>query len=188
MPRHFSTTAWVLLALTAASIEPVLIKFGFQLEATPLAVAGLKKHCRRLCYVFAGNVGWRRPDPAQTSFKDILIVALLLLCTNALIIVALTKLSAVELITIITSTPLMVALVNYNRRRDSHGRLFWFGLAASIAGVILSLQIGSFNLNCLGAAMALAAVLSSTTYRIRIESILAKADPTTISFCSISLL
>ena len=75
----------------------------------------------------------------------------------------------------------MVALVNYNRRRDSHGRLFWFGLAASIAGVILSLQIGSFNLNWLGAGLALAAVLSSTTYRIRIESILAKADPAIVS-------
>jgi drug/metabolite transporter (DMT)-like permease len=94
---------------------------------------------------------------------------------------ALTKVTAVELITIITSTPLAVALVNYNRRRDKHGRLFWLGLGVSIAGVLLSLQIGTFNLNCLGAAFALAAVLSSTTYRVRIESILAKADPTIVS-------
>jgi drug/metabolite transporter (DMT)-like permease len=158
----------------------VLVKLGFQLEATPLQLLVLKNLVGALVMLLLVR-GWRRPDPRQTSFKDIFIVSLLLMSTNALIIVALTKLTAVELITIITSTPLAVALVNFNRRKDSHGRLFWLGLGASIAGVILSLQIGSFNLNCLGAAFALAAVLSSTTYRIRIESILAKADPAIVS-------
>jgi drug/metabolite transporter (DMT)-like permease len=180
MPKHFSTTAWVLLALTAASIEPVLVKLGFQLEATPLQLLVLKNIVGAIVMLLLVR-GWRRPDPRQVRFRDILIVSLLLMSTNALVILALTKLTAVELITIITTTPLMVALANYRRRKDKHGPLFWPGLGAAIAGVILSLQISALSLNCLGAALALAAVLSSTTYRIRIESILAKADPAIVS-------
>lgn len=179
-----STSAWVILALTAASIEPILIKLGFQAQATPVQLLVLKNLVAALVMLLLVR-GWKRP--ANASFASLLTVSLLLFTTNALCIFSLTKLSAVELITIITSTPVAVALVNCIRRHDSRGKLFWFGLAAALIGVLLSLQTtagvsaSTNSLSVLGVVFALAAVLSSTTYRIKIESILRQADPRLVS-------
>lgn len=180
MPERFATIAWVLLALTAASVEPVLVKLGFQLKATPLQLLVFKNIVGAAVMLLLVR-RWRRPDPALVKYADVAIVSLLLLCTGTLIMLALTSLTVVELITIITTTPLAVALVNLYRRRDSHGRFFWLGLSAAIAGVIMSLQLESFKLNLAGGALALAAVLSSTVYRIRIENLLTRVDPTIVS-------
>ncbi|MFA7340700.1 MAG: DMT family transporter [Candidatus Obscuribacterales bacterium] len=179
------STGWVLLALTAASIEPILIKLGFQAQATPVQLLVLKNLVAAAVMLLLVR-GWKRP--AAVSFASLLTVSLLLFATNAFCIFALTKLTAVELITIITSTPVVVALVNCFRRHDSRGKLFWFGLAAALVGVLLSLQTAAgavlstaSSLNVLGVICALAAVLSSTTYRIKIESILRQADPRLVS-------
>jgi drug/metabolite transporter (DMT)-like permease len=182
MPRQQATIGWVLLALTAASIEPVLVKLGFQLQATPLQLLVLKNMVGAavMFLIMRGwTAGWSKLKHARSG--EMLIVSLLLTGTNALTMVALTRLSAVELITIITTTPLMVALVNLMRRRDNHGRFFWPGLTAAIAGVILSLQLNSVSFNFFGAAFALAAVLSSTVYRVRIENILGRIDAPVVS-------
>jgi|JI10StandDraft_1071094.scaffolds.fasta_scaffold00426_44 drug/metabolite transporter (DMT)-like permease len=175
-----SSSSWVVLALTAASIEPILIKLGFQAQATPVQLLVLKNLVAALVMLLLVR-GWKRPT--NVSFASLLLVSLLLFATNALCIFALTKLTAVELITIVTSTPVVVALVNCFRRHDSRGKLFWFGLGAALAGVFLSLQVpvASTALNIVGVVFALAAVLSSTTYRIKIEAILKKADPRLVS-------
>jgi hypothetical protein len=171
------SSGWVVLALTAASIEPILIKLGFQAQATPVQLLVLKNLVAALVMLLLVR-GWKRP--ANVSFASLLLVSLLLFATNALCIFALTKLTAVELITIITSTPVVVALVNCFRRHDSRGKLFWFGLGAALAGVFLSLQVpvASKALNIVGVVFALAAVLSSTTYRIKIEVYIEKGRPT----------
>ena len=180
-----STGAWVILALTAASIEPILIKLGFQAQATPVQLLVLKNLVAASVMLLLVR-GWKRP--AGVSFTSLLTVSLLLFATNAFCIFALTKLTAVELITIITSTPVVVALVNCLRRHDSRGKLFWFGLAAALGGVLLSLQQAAgassspaSSLSAIGVIFALAAVISSTTYRIKIESVLRHADPRLVS-------
>lgn len=182
MPKHYSTICWVLLALTAASIEPVLVKLGFQLRATPLQLLVLK-NIVGACAMLLLMRGWSGSKPKFAHLKkaEMIVVSLLLTGTSALTMMALTRLSAVELITIVTTTPVMVALVNLYRRRDEHGRFFWPGLGASIGGVFLSLQINSFSVNLLGTAFALGAVLSSTLYRIRIENVLSKIDAPLVS-------
>lgn len=181
----YSTSAWVILALSAASIEPILIKLGFQAQATPVQLLLLKNLVAASVMLLLVR-GWKRP--AGVSFASLLTVSFLLFATNAFCIFALTKLTAVELITIVTSTPVVVALVNCFRRHDSRGKLFWFGLAAALVGVLLSLQTAAgsvlspaSSLSVLGVICALAAVLSSTTYRIKIESILRHADPRLVS-------
>jgi len=180
----FATSVWVVLALTAASIEPILIKLGFQAQATPLQLLVLKNLVAAVVMLVLVK-GWKKPS--NLRFGTLLLVSLLLFSTNALCLFALTKLSAVELITIITSTPAVVAVVNFARGHDSRGRLFWLGLVASLSGVLISLQVNllqpqSFSLNAVGAILALAAVFSSTTYRVKIESLLVNSDPRLISF------
>ncbi len=179
---QISTAAWVMLALTAASVEPILIKLGFQAQATPLQLLILKNLVAALTMLVLVR-GWQRPR--EVKFSSVITVSLLLFATNAFCLFALTKLTAVELITIITSTPAVVALANCLRRHDHRGRWFWPGLAASLVGVALSLQSGlpgsSFSVNLVGAIMALAAVLSSTVYRIKIETILRQVDPRVMS-------
>lgn len=180
---NLSTSAWVILALTAASVEPVLIKLGFQAQATPVQLLVLKNLISAVV-MLALVRNFKRVE--QVSLPAIVTVSLLLFSVNAFCLFALTSLSAVELITIITSTPAAVALVNCFRKRDSRGRLFWVGLLASLAGVFLSLQINLVNfsahsLNLIGVIFALAAVACSTTYRVKIETILKKADPKFVS-------
>lgn len=177
-----STAAWVMLALTAASVEPILIKLGFQAQATPIQLLVLKNLVAAFAMLLMVR-GWQRPR--EVKFSSVITVSLLLFATNAFCLFALTKLTAVELITIITSTPAVVALVNCLRRHDRRGRWFWPGLAASLVGVALSLQSAlpgsSFSINVVGAIMALAAVFSSTVYRIKIETILRQVDPRVMS-------
>lgn len=185
-----AASAWVILALTAASVEPILIKLGFQAQATPVQLLVLKNLVAALVMLLLVR-GWRRPTGA--SFTSMLTVSLLLFATNAFCIFALTELTAVELITIITSTPVVVALVNCFRRHDVRGKLFWLGLASALVGVLLSLwktagaslspasSLPATSLSVIGVIFALAAVISSTTYRIKIESILRQADPRLVS-------
>jgi drug/metabolite transporter (DMT)-like permease len=177
-----STSAWVILALTAASVEPILIKLGFQAQATPLQLLILKNLIAAVVMLVLVR-GWKRVE--DVSPLAIITVSLLLFAVNAFCLFALTTLTAVELITIITSTPAAVALVNCFRKRDTRGKFFWVGLVASLGGVFLSLQIDPMAigsaLNLTGVVFALAAVVCSTTYRVKIETILKKADPRLVS-------
>lgn len=211
MPSTSVTLFWVLLALTAASIEPILIKMGYRVQADPFQLLALKNivscivmlalstdQWKRVPYTFfavkediaKGPVAKSLADPKAVEpgsdsgfFLPLALAAFLLCGTNILMLLSLQSITAVEFITVTSTTPLAVALLNLLFKNDARGKTFWLGLFASIVGVILSIRPEGLVVNVLGLSLALGAVVSSTTYRISVERILKHVDARLVSLC-----
>ena len=172
----------VLLALLSASIEPILVKLGYRGNVTPLQLLVMKnivgalvilpmtRHFRLVKYTDAFRIGS---------------VSVLLLCTNGLTLYALKYLSAVEVITIVTTTPAVVAMVNWSLGRHALTWRFWLGFVMCFTGVLLTVNIFSMNStsshNLWGYGAIFGAVISSTVYRVRMESLTKSFEPPLIS-------
>ncbi|MBQ7502484.1 EamA family transporter [bacterium] len=172
----------VLLALLAASIEPILVKLGYRGSVTPLQLLVMKnivaavvilpmtRHFRLVKYTDAFRIGS---------------VSILLLCTNGLTLFALKYLSAVEVITIVTTTPAIVAITNWALGRDALNWKFWLGFVMCFVGVLLTVDVFGMNgvstHSLLGYLAIAGAVVSSTVYRVRMESLTGDFAPPLIS-------
>ncbi len=173
----------VLLALLAASIEPILVKLGYRGTVTPLQLLVLKnvvaalvilpmtRHFRLVRYTDALRIGS---------------VSILLLITNGLTLYALKYISAVEVITIVTTTPAIVAMANWALGRDILTWRFWVGFALCFAGVLLTVDIvgsssAALSRSWIGYLAIIGAVISSTIYRVRMESLTKVFAPALIS-------
>ena len=173
----------VLLALLAASIEPILVKLGYRGAVTPLHLLVLKnvvaalvilpmtRHFRLVRYTDALRIGS---------------VSILLLITNGLTLYALKYISAVEVITIVTTIPAIVAMTNWALGRDILTWRFWVGFALCFAGVLLTMDIFSntsatFSRSWIGYLAIIGAVIGSTVYRVRMELLTKDFAPALIS-------
>lgn len=181
MTSRTATSFWVFFALLAASIEPIIVKLGYRGHLTPIDLLVYKHVVAALVIVPLARawrwIGW-------SAFKDVLIVSLLLMLTNGLVLSALRYSSATTIVTIITTTPAFVAIVNKWRGKDELNMKFWLGFGLCFLGVLLS--IDTFNtsahtLDFRGVLAAAGAVLSSTTYRTRMEDVTVKVPPRTVS-------
>jgi drug/metabolite transporter (DMT)-like permease len=175
------SAVWVLLALCAASIEPILVKVGYNGAVTPLQLIAIKAVVGGACVLPLTRrfrcVGWRELGTLAT-------LAALLLTTSALTLVALRFTSAITMITVLCTTPALVALVNQHRGRDVLGSRFWLGFAMAFVGVALTVEPAGaatgqgewFGLLCLFAAVA-----TSSTYRVKLEDVTKRHEPLLVS-------
>ncbi len=169
---------WITATLLAASIEPIIVKFGYAASCSPLQLLCLKS-------VVGGILIWPLTRQSvwvgKAGLRQILPAALLLLTTSSLAIMSLQYIQASMLITIITATPAMVALVNQALGRDQLGAKFWLGFFSCAGGLFLTLGSGFGTPHPLGIALAMAAVLSSTTYRVLMEKLTKNYKPAVVS-------
>lgn len=170
-------TFWILATLIGASIEPIIVKFGYAANCSPWQLLCIKS-------IVSALVIW--PITRQKTWVgirgllQIMPVALLLLCTGTLVLLSLQYIQASMLITIVTVTPAAVALVNQALGRDILGPKFWIGFGMCASGILLT--TGNYGaLNPLGIALAFAAVLSSTTYRVLLEKVTRVHKPAVVS-------
>ena len=159
----------------AASVEPIVAKFAFQDQVTALQLIVLKAGLGAV--VLVPLLGRKLLD--YKSFLRLAPIGILLFATNTLTLLALSQISVVLLITIVTTTPALVALVNSFIGRDSLSSKFWIGFAMCFLGIVITLDFHDTNTNILGLLCALAAALSSTIYRVRMEIICEKQEPVT---------
>jgi drug/metabolite transporter (DMT)-like permease len=172
---------WILLALTAASLEPIFIKLGFRSGATPLQMI-VYRNLFALGAILLINrkwvwIGWRNVGLVAS-------VSTLLLLTNAMMIFALQAASAAIVVTAVTTTPAFVAIINQHKGRDQLGLRFWAGFLACFFGVLLTVGAFSETIDHIGWAAVLpllVAIASSTIYRTRMESVTKRLDPRQIS-------
>ena len=176
-----ASMAWVLMALLAASIEPIMVKLGYRGGASPLQLLVFRNIFAAITILILTRrlvwLGWR-------SLALVCSVSLLLLATNGLVLYALQDISAVAVITLMTTTPAFVAIVNQWRGRDILGPKFWMGFGACFLGVLLTINAFGASISTIhyhGVAALLLAVASSTTYRTRMETITQKVLPRDIS-------
>ncbi|MBX9686605.1 MAG: DMT family transporter [Candidatus Obscuribacterales bacterium] len=183
---------WITATLLAASIEPIIAKIGYAANCTPLQLLCLKSIVGALViYPLTRKESWL----AASELKTIIPAALLLLCTSTLSLSALQFIPASLLITILTVTPAVVALVNQALGRDTLSKKFWLGFFTCVLGLLFTLKSEFAGIHALGIGLALAAVCSSSTYRVLMERITSCYKPAIVSryiflingACSLSL-
>lgn len=170
-------TPIVALSLLANAVEPIVVKLGFQQRASAVDLLFMKGMAGALCVLLlalllpkvikAKWIGWK-------ALGKLAPVCALFFFINWMIFLALRDLSAIALITLITTTPAFVALVNQARKRLVLGLRFWLGFGLCFTGVLLTMdvfQATSTSISALGIGFALLAITGSTTYRTRMDDI-----------------
>lgn len=180
-PHRSAVVGWTLLALLAADVEPILVKIGYQSNATPLQLLTVKTMMSGLLiYPITRRwrwMGWRR-------CAEMARVSVLLLMTNLLMLAGLAHAGVVTALTIVTTTPALVALVNRARGREVHDLRFWCGFVLCFGGVLVTLdpgRQGGLSCSALGLALLGGAVISSTLYRTALEDLTRRHEPLLIS-------
>lgn len=171
-----SPQVWVLIALLAASIEPIIAKFAYKYGASAYQLILLKN---LLGALFLLPVILKTQRPSKELLKECFFISLLLFSTNTLSLLSLESISVVYLITIVTCVPALVALFNLVLQRETLSRLFWPGFTLCFSGVLLTLDLTASQSNTaiLGLIFAFAAALSSSIYRVKMEIICEKQNP-----------
>lgn len=179
--------AWVLVALLSASLEPVVAKLGYREGVTPWQLLFLKNMFAMLAILPVSHLaakkvgGWR-----WVGWGGVLTVAsvsLQLMLTNACTLWALAKMPAITVITLLTTTPAFVALANQWQGRDRLTGKFWLGLSLCFLGVLMSLNVFEETLTFepTGVLFVIGAILSSTIYRTRMETVTKTFPPIIVS-------
>jgi drug/metabolite transporter (DMT)-like permease len=172
---------WVIVCLISSSIEPIVIKIGYRSAITPFQLLFIKAIVGGIAIIpLTGR--WR-----LFKIKDIrpfAVATLLFTVTTTFLLLALKYLNAIMVITVITSTPALVALINQHRGREHLGKLFWPGFLTCLAGILLTLEInrpGAFLMDPRGILFVFASVFTSAMYRTRMDDLTQKFTPFTSS-------
>ncbi len=172
------SSACVVVAILCASIEPIVVKLGYEQNLQPLHLLIVKTFIGAILILpLTRTYRW-------IGFKNlgrITVLALLLLSTSALSIFALKHISAVLAITIITTTPAFVAIINQIIGRDELTPKFWLGFALAFSGVCLGLDWSGLSMSLIGFVLIFGAVCTSTTYRVTMEGTAGTLSPALIS-------
>lgn len=173
--------AWVATALIASSIEPLVVKLGFNGNATATQLLILKLVFGGLfiapIYRYLTWVGKER-------FKDLLVVSSFFILNYLFIFFSLTTITATVLITIITTTPAVVAIINQFKTKEVAGPKFWLGFFVCFVGVILTIDFfntSSAKLDPVGVLLAFFSVATSAMYRTKMDVLTKTVKPITIS-------
>ncbi len=173
-----SVTLWLTAAIFAASAEPIIVKLGYAAGVQPLQIFVLKN-----CFAAAVVLLLTRKFVwvGAKQLPRLALLAFLLFCTNGLILLSLTMVPAVVVMTLVTTTPALVAIINSALGRDKLTAKFWSGFALCLAGVILMLEVKSLTGHPLGILAVLAAVVTSSIYRVQMESACKAMNPLVVS-------
>jgi drug/metabolite transporter (DMT)-like permease len=173
-------------ALLAASIEPIIVKFGFRGHLSPWHLFTLKSVfaavlCFAVCFLFKFKLASRE------QLKKLAVSSVLLIGTNIFTMFALYYISAVTVITVVTTTPALVAVLNQRLGRDQLDKLFWPGFWLSFIGVLLSIELSQFMVQPLGLVLMFGAVITSSFYRVQMERLTDEISPAVISACTMAV-
>ena len=180
---------WIVAALVLGAAEPIIVKYGYRGALEPIKFFLIRNIIGGLILApIFFYLNKRLPSNLQL-FKRVIPIAALLMTTALCTILALRNLSAITVLTIVTTTPALVALINQKLGRDILGKKFWLGFGLCFAGVILSMPLGeSFSGDWVGAAAVFIAIFSSSIYRIKMDEVTRDHDSIYIaSYCFILL-
>lgn len=173
-----SVTLWLTAAIFAASAEPIIVKLGYAAGVQPLQVFVLKNcFAAVVVLLLTRKIVW----VGLKQLPRLMLLAFLLFCTNGLILLSLTMVPAVVVMTLVTTTPALVAIINSALGRDKLTLKFWGGFALCLIGVVLMLEVKSLAGNPLGILAVLTAVITSSIYRVQMETATKTINPLVVS-------
>jgi len=172
---------WVTLALISSSLEPILVKIGYERHATAFQFLYIKSIVGGLFIIpLTREFRWI----GLKGIAKFIYITVLFIVTTFLVLVALEHLSAVMVITIITTTPAIVALLNQWKRNEVLGARFWVGFFLCLTGILLTLELNRFSnliIDSMGITCAFASVFASALYRTRMDDLTKEFTPRTAS-------
>lgn len=174
----FKDNLWIILALVIGSIEPILSKYGLRGSVTPFQIFVVRNIVAALVLAPALI---RAKALNRQSLSKILPVSVLLMTTGLCSLVALKFMSAVAVITVVTTTPAIVALLNQRLGKDELAPKFWLGFCLAFVGVVISLELESFKVSPWGLICVVAAVFTSSIYRVKMEDVSQEFTPVVAS-------
>lgn len=175
------TSGWVTLALAAAALEPILVKFSYRNTLEPAQLIVVKNLIAAAVMLPLAS---RLRVLGMAGTRQMLLPGCLLFITNLTAFFALQYLQVVLFITIVTTTPALVALLNNRLGRESGGPRFWLGLFLCFAGVICTLEYKDISVNYPGLLFACTGAISSSLYRVRMEDLTAAHKPLLCTFAT----
>jgi drug/metabolite transporter (DMT)-like permease len=174
----FKDNLWIILALVIGSIEPILSKYCLRGSVTPFQIFVVRNI---VAAVVLAPALIRGKALNSRSLGKIVPVSLLLMTTGLCTLVALKFMSAVAVITVVTTTPAIVALLNQRLGKDVLAPKFWLGFCLAFVGVVISLELESFRVSPWGLICVVAAVFTSSIYRVKMEDISEEFTPVVAS-------
>jgi len=179
--NKFYTFFIVSLCLISSSIEPIITKAGYRFPITPFQLLFIK-------FLVGGIVILPLTRKFEwIGFKGLgsmVIAGLLLMTTSWLVLLSLKYLTAIVVITIITTTPAFVGIVNQFLGKDVLGRKFWLGFFIAFIGILLSIEIhkvGELSFSFIGLLSVFVSVITSTIYRTRLDDLTKDYTPVMVS-------
>ena len=176
-----SGTFWIIVTIITSSLEPVLAKIGYRGYATPFQLLFIKAVVGALAILpLTGRKHWI----GLRNARKFIPVTILFTVTNALVLISLKYIGAVMVITVITITPAVVAIINWGKGREYPGLKFWAGFGLSLLGIALTIrlfQAGSLQFQALGIGCIVLSVFTSAIYRTNIDDLTAEYAPGTCS-------
>ncbi len=173
-----AVTLWLTAAIFAASAEPIIVKLGYAAGVQPLQILVLKNcFAATVVLLLTRKFVW----VGVKQLPRLALLAFLLFCTNGLILLSLTLVPAVVVMTLVTTTPALVAIINSSLGRDKLTIRFWAGFGLCLLGVVLMLEVKSLAGNPLGIVAVLAAVVTSSIYRVQMETACKAINPLVVS-------
>ena len=173
------------MALLVGSIEPIVAKYGLRGQVNPIQLFVVRN---LVAAIVLSPVLFNVPKLNWRSFTTIAPASLLLMTTGLCTLVALKYLTAVTVITIVTTTPAMVAILNQRRGKDILAPKFWLGFWLAFIGVVMSLEFDSLKVNPIGLICVFVAVFSSSFYRVKMEDLSDQLTPFVAAGASFALI
>lgn len=171
----------VMTCLIAQALEPIIVKWSYKLTIPVFDLLVFRFIAGGIVILpFCLKFKW----VGIKEFKKLLPVCALFLGVNVLTYLSLQTLSAITVITCVTTTPSFVALVNKRKGKDQLGKSFWPGLMISIFGVLLTIELFSKGVqvnNSIGILYMALAIAGSTFYRTSMDGLTQKHGARLIS-------
>jgi len=164
-PRGARGPALLALTIAAGCVEPLLARASGARHVDPSTLLVLRYLVAAIVIGIVGQRRWvGRADALRLTGAGVL-----LFITSGLALVAFMRLPVAIAVTLVSATPLWVAIAS--ARREGLGARFFAALALGIVGIVLTAGPIDLATDAIGIACALGATVSSATYRLVIERV-----------------
>lgn len=175
-----SAISWVTLALLGSSVEPLIVKYGLEQGYQSSQMIIFKLIIGGICFL---PFLYKQAYPSLKNLKKLFVISALAIITNYSIFLAVGSLPVTVVITLISTTPIFIAIAHSFQGRVILKKKFWPGLALVILGVFLcvAFKIDRTDISMLGFLFILTAITGSVLYRTRVDSLCRVMKPFSIS-------
>ena len=172
---------WVSLVVIATAVQPILVKLGYRVSLDAAQLLLVKNFFSALIVLpFVRSFRWLNKEEIWRIAR----VSVLVLGINGFSLLALKLLPAAVVVTLTTTVPIFVAIVNrFILKREKLPLMFWLGVFVCFIGVLLVTKIvgaliaGKVIVTDLwGLAACFAAISCAVTYRVNMETLTGTFD------------